>query len=72
MAAKKEKQGLQKLVGKRISLLDLYGEELDHGAVLILKGADSNWLEIENCTSGKAGFFNIARAGFITEHKEQP
>lgn len=71
-AAKKVKAGLQSLIGKRISLLDFDGEELNPTLVLILKSVDANWLEVELKDSGKSGYFNTEAVSFVTEHKEQP
>lgn len=72
MAAKpKQKSGLTQLINKRITMTDLSGTELNPEKTLILRGFDTNYLELENLTSGKTGFFSVRVVSFITEHKEQ-
>ena len=73
MATKpKQKSGLVNLIGKRITMTDLSGAELNPDKTLVLRGFDVNYLELENAVSGKTGFFSVRVVSFITEHKEQP
>lgn len=72
MAIKKEKQGIQKLVGKRITLADRYGEELHTTSTLILRSVDDNWLELHCLESSKVICVNTRPIGIVAEHKEQP
>lgn len=72
MATKPAKaKGLSQLLNKRITMTDLSGTELNPDKTLILRGFDANYLELENLTSGKTGFFSVRVVSFITEHKEQ-